>query len=186
MADVEPRRTTGPRPRDALGRPLPHGTPGVPPLADDTALPPALALVEAQRLLDAGLLFQAHEVFEAVWKAAPEPQRDLWRGLAQLAVGLTHLARGNATGGSRLLRRGAANLDTYRGSGTAGDLGVDTAEAVEVDVDRLCDWATSLAANIDEQQRTDPAVPPRYTVPRVSGRLRPGARSRSPSHKVEE
>ena len=53
-------------------------------------------LAEAQRLLDAGFPFQAHEVLEAAWKSAPDAERDLWQGLAQLAVGLTHALRGNA------------------------------------------------------------------------------------------
>ncbi|CAM5400121.1 hypothetical protein SCALM49S_10045 [Streptomyces californicus] len=60
-----------------------------------------------QRLLDEGMPFHAHEVFEDAWKSGPEGERELWRGLAQLAVGLTHAARGNITGGPRLLRRGA-------------------------------------------------------------------------------
>ena len=44
--------------------------------------------------------FRVHEVLEAAWKAAPE--RELWRGLAQLAVGLTHARRGNPAGAARL------------------------------------------------------------------------------------
>ncbi len=38
--------------------------------------------------------FHAHEVLEDAWKTGPEAQRELWRGLAQLAVGLTHAAPG--------------------------------------------------------------------------------------------
>ena len=34
-----------------------------------------------------GRPFHAHEVLEASWKAAPPAERDLWQGLAQLAVG---------------------------------------------------------------------------------------------------
>jgi len=98
------------RPRDALGRPLPRGEAGVPPLPDDLALPPHEALALAQRLLDAGHAFQAHEVLEGSWKAAPPTERDLWQGLAQIAVGLTHAQRGNARGAVTLLRRGAARL----------------------------------------------------------------------------
>jgi len=33
-------------------------------------------------------------------QAAPAPERDLWQGLAQIAVGLTHALRGNARGKS--------------------------------------------------------------------------------------
>jgi hypothetical protein len=54
--------------------------------------------------------FHAHEVLEAAWKAAPPAERELWRGLAQLAVGLTHARRGNGTGAVTLLRRGADRI----------------------------------------------------------------------------
>lgn len=59
------------RPRDELGRPLPRGAAGVEGVPDDLALSPDETLTEAQRLLDAGRAFQAHEVLESTWKAAP-------------------------------------------------------------------------------------------------------------------
>jgi uncharacterized protein len=82
-------------------------------------LPPAEALAAAQELLDAGRPFHAHEVLEAVWKAAPTPaaERNLWQGLAQIAVGLTHALRGNADGAVALLRRGADRLEAYPSPG---------------------------------------------------------------------
>ena len=102
------------RPRDSLGRPLPYGDArGVEPVPEQ-ALPPAEALELAQSLLDAGRAFAAHEVLEAVWKAAPDKERDLWQGLAQVCVGITHAQRGNATGSARLLRRGAERICRYR------------------------------------------------------------------------
>src|SRR4051812_45761110 len=109
MADRDRDPTGRPRnarPRDGLGRPLEPGAVGVPRVPDDFVLPPVPALVEAQRLLDEGLPFHAHEVLEGTWKAAPPEERDLWQGLAQLAVGLTHLRRGNHAGATTLLRRG--------------------------------------------------------------------------------
>ena len=78
-----PRST---RPRDALGRPLPHGSEGVLRIPDDLELPPAETLAYAQDLLDRGLAFNAHEVLEAAWKNGPDDERMLWQGLAQLAV----------------------------------------------------------------------------------------------------
>jgi uncharacterized protein len=100
-------------PRDELGRPLPHGAAGVEPVPDDLALSPEETLAEAQRLLDAGRAFQAHEVLESTWKAAPEIDRERWRGLAQLAVGLTHAKRGDAVGAVDLLRRAADRVEGY-------------------------------------------------------------------------
>ena len=101
------------RPRDGLGRPLPRGQAGADRVPEDLSLPPAEALALAQDLLDSGRPFHAHEVLEASWKQAPEPERELWRGLAQVAVGLTHVQRGNARGAVALLRRGAERVSGY-------------------------------------------------------------------------
>ncbi|GLZ13781.1 hypothetical protein Acsp04_40160 [Actinomadura sp. NBRC 104425] len=109
----EAGRPRNARPRDAYGRPLPRGAVGVPTLPDDLSLTPAEALTEAQRLLDADRPFHAHEVLEAAWKSAEEPERELWRGLAQVAVGITHLRRGNARGAKALLTRAADRLEPY-------------------------------------------------------------------------
>ncbi len=112
------------RPRDGLGRPLPRGAAGAERVPDDLSLPPAEALALAQRLLDTGRPFHAHEVLEASWKQAPEAERELWRGLAQVAVGLTHAQRGNARGAAALLRRGAERVGGYA---AAPPHGVDAA-----------------------------------------------------------
>lgn len=100
------------RPRDALGRPLPYGASGVEPVPE-AALPPHETIAAARELIDAGRPFAAHEVFEARWKAGPPQERDLWQGLAQICVGLTHSARGNDVGAVRLVDRGTGNLQTY-------------------------------------------------------------------------
>ncbi|TQL69088.1 hypothetical protein FB381_2989 [Nocardioides albertanoniae] len=105
------------RPRDALGRPLPYGSPGVEPISE-TPLPPAETLAYARELLEAGRPFAAHEALEVRWKSCPEEERELWQGLAQVCVGLTHHERGNAVGAERLIERAARRLEAYdRGSG---------------------------------------------------------------------
>jgi uncharacterized protein len=104
------------RPRDELGRPLRRDASGEPPLPDEPALAPDAALDLAQQLIDSGRAFRAHEVLEASWKAAPGAERDLWQGLAQIAVGLTHAQRGNAKGAVALLRRGGQRVGRYAGS----------------------------------------------------------------------
>ena len=98
------------RPRDELGRPLARGSEGVPPIPDDLDLPPAETLDYAQDLLDRGLAFHAHEVLEAAWKNGPDEERTLWQGLAQLAVGITHVQRGNPRGAIALFDRAAKKL----------------------------------------------------------------------------
>jgi hypothetical protein len=84
------------RPRDALGRPLPYGAIGVEPVSEEP-LPPSQTLDLARSLVQEGRPFAAHEVLEARWKAGPDEERDLWQGLAQICVGLTHAARGNSS-----------------------------------------------------------------------------------------
>jgi hypothetical protein len=106
-------RARNARPRDALGRPLPRGAVGEARAPEGVVRAPAVALAEAQQLLDSGRPFHAHEVLEDAWKTAPEEERQLWRGLAQLAVGMTHAARGNARGAAALLERGARNIGPY-------------------------------------------------------------------------
>jgi hypothetical protein len=98
------------RPRDALGRPLPQGSEGVPRIPDDLELAPAETLGYAQDLLDRGLAFNAHEVLEAAWKNGPDDEKTLWQALAQLAVGLTHVQRANVKGAVTVLRRASAGL----------------------------------------------------------------------------
>ena len=106
----ESGRPRSARPRDALGRPLPRGSQGIPPIPDDRELAPAETLRYAQDLLDQGLAFNAHEVLEAAWKNGPDDERMLWQGLAQLAVGITHAQRGNVKGAMSLLRSASARL----------------------------------------------------------------------------
>ncbi|MFC4030073.1 DUF309 domain-containing protein [Streptomyces polygonati] len=101
------------RPRDGLGRPLPYGAPAVERAPEGIRRTAEETLTEAQRLLDAGLPFHAHEVLEDRWKTAPADERPLWRALAQLAVGLTHAARGNGAGAAALLERAARGLAPY-------------------------------------------------------------------------
>jgi hypothetical protein len=104
------------RPRDALGRPLPYGVPGVEPISEEP-LPPDETLAYARRLLDDGRPFAAHEALEVRWKSCPALERELWQGLAQLCVGLTHHARGNPVGAARLVERAAGRLESYARTG---------------------------------------------------------------------
>jgi predicted metal-dependent hydrolase len=85
-------------------------------IPDELALAAPDAARLADELLRAGRPFHAHEVLEASWKSAPPHERDLWQGLAQVAVGLTHAQRGNARGAVALLRRGADRVRGYQGT----------------------------------------------------------------------
>jgi uncharacterized protein len=146
-------RARNARPRDALGRPLPRDAVGVQPVPDDLDLGPDETLAEAQRLLDEGRAFAAHEVLEARWKAAPDGQRDFWQGLAQLAVGLTHVQRGNLQGAAALLSRGSDRVASYAGRPDAQTYGVD--------VDGVLAWAGILRGALEGGDESPPTTPPR-------------------------
>ncbi|MEW2164588.1 DUF309 domain-containing protein [Streptomyces sp. NPDC007084] len=153
-------RARNARPRDGLGRPLPYGSAGVERQPEGVVRAPGESVAEAQTLLDAGRPFHAHEVFEDAWKSGPDDERGLWRGLAQLAVGLTHAARGNTTGGARLLRRGAGAVAEWTTeSGRARPYDLDLAE--------IGDWARELAASVE---RDGGPVDAAASAPRLRGR----------------
>ncbi|PJM98447.1 hypothetical protein CG740_35775 [Streptomyces sp. CB01201] len=133
-------RARNARPRDGLGRPLPYGADGVARQPEGVARTPEQTLTEAQRLLDAGMPFHAHEVFEDAWKSGPPQEEPLWRGLAQLAVGLTHAARGNAKGGASLLERGTDSLARYPAGTGLPTYGLDLAG--------LAAWARELTGRL--------------------------------------
>lgn len=153
-------RARNARPRDGLGRPLPYGAEGVARQPEGVVRAPEETVTEAQRLLDAGRPFHAHEVFEDAWKSGPEEERELWRGLAQLAVGLTHAARGNVTGGARLLRRGAGAVAEWAASGAGRE------RPYGMDLGGLTGWARELA---EEVERGGVAVDARGCGPRLRG-----------------
>ncbi|MEU8591733.1 DUF309 domain-containing protein [Streptomyces sp. NPDC048664] len=155
----EEGRARNARPRDGLGRPLPYGAQGVDRQPEGLVRTPRESVAEAQELLDAGRPFHAHEVFEDAWKSGPDGERGLWRGLAQLAVGLTHAARGNATGGARLLRRGGVAVQEWAAaSGQERPYGMAVAELVR--------WAEELA---DRVERDAAPVDARRCAPRLRG-----------------
>ncbi|MFH8680134.1 DUF309 domain-containing protein [Streptomyces lydicus] len=152
----EQGRARNARPRDGLGRPLPYGAPGVARQPEGVPRTPAQSLAEAQRLLDAGMPFHAHEVLEDAWKTAPEAERELWRGLAQLAVGLTHAARGNAAGGTALLDRGAAAVEAYADAAPHG-----------IDIAGLLVWARELSGRLTGPEAAAAPVAAAATAPRL-------------------
>lgn len=147
-------RARNSRPRDELGRPLPLGSVGVERIPEDLDLTPARSLDWAQDLLDRGLAFNAHEVLEGAWKSGPDSERMLWRGLAQLAVGITHVQRGNTTGAMRLLERAAANIGYDDGPAPHG-----------IDATGLISYADELIAEL----RRGAELAPDRLMPRLVG-----------------
>jgi predicted metal-dependent hydrolase len=103
---------------------------GVDPVSEEP-LPPLETIAAAHELLSEGRPFSAHEVYEARWKAGPDTERQLWQGLAQLCVGITHAERGNRIGALRLIERARRRLETY--AATDGPV-------YGLDLRRVIDW----------------------------------------------
>ena len=148
-------RARNARPRDGLGRPLPRDAVGIPTTPEGIVLSWSEALREAERLLAAGRPFHAHEVLEGAWKACDDDTRELWKGLAQLAVGITHVRRGNDAGAVRLLTRAADRIEPYA---AAAPYGIAVAD--------LTTWARALTARIEQHGGE---VPGEQLAPRLLG-----------------
>ena len=87
-------------------------------------------------LFNRGEFFDAHEVLEDVWRAAPAAEKKFLQGLIQVAVGLHHHSRGNGVGARSLLARAHKNLSAYPAS--HGDIDV---AALRAQVER---WVNAL------------------------------------------
>jgi predicted metal-dependent hydrolase len=58
--------------------------------------------------------FEAHEVWEDVWKDYQGPSRKFYQGLIQVAVALHHFGNGNIRGARKLYHSSRAYLEPYR------------------------------------------------------------------------
>lgn len=115
------------RRRDRLGRPLPDD-------ADAEQVAPAAPDVSgcsdtrvwriALGLFEAGLPFNAHEVFEQRWRVAVPADRPAWQAMAQWGAARTHAARGNVEGAHRLARRTLTTLSEADHVPAAIDVGL--------------------------------------------------------------
>lgn len=81
---------------------------------------PALDDRDADRLFWQGVAhfngaryWHAHEAWEALWRSAPDDERDFYQGLIKVAAGLLHLQRRNRRGAINKLSEGLAQLAAY-------------------------------------------------------------------------
>ena len=110
-------------------------------------------------LFNRGEFFDAHEVLEDVWRAAPTEEKRFLQGLIQIAVGLHHHSTGNKIGARSLLARADRNLSTYP-EGLAG-LKLTPLRA------ELAEWIKALDG--------DHSMPPLPRIQFTSAQSTPGA-----------
>jgi predicted metal-dependent hydrolase len=61
------------------------------------------------------LFFEAHETWEEIWLATPEPDKTFLQGIIQIAAAFHHYSRGNLPGTRSLLEAGLKRLERFPG-----------------------------------------------------------------------
>lgn len=84
-------------------------------MAEPCARPAPPLLLQALDELNLGLWFQCHETLEELWKSRPKEarERDLYKGILMIAVGLHHAGRGHRPGALRKLPRAVELLAPF-------------------------------------------------------------------------
>ena len=62
---------------------------------------------------NAARFFEAHETWEEIWLAAPQPEKTFLQGVIQAAAAFHHYTRGNRPGAQSLLAEGLQKLERF-------------------------------------------------------------------------
>lgn len=65
------------------------------------------------RLFNQGSFFEAHEVWEEIWKKAEGEEKIFFQGIIQAAAALIHVQRGNYQGAFSLYLKSGPKLDRF-------------------------------------------------------------------------
>lgn len=110
------------------------------------------ALAEGLRCYNTGEFFAAHEAWESVWLAAPEPEKTFLQGVIQVAAAFEHRRRNNSLGIVRLLTAALRRLDPL-----PPDFG-----GLDLDLLRtgIRDCLANLAADVPHRHLNPPHIRP--------------------------
>jgi uncharacterized protein len=100
--------------------------------------------------------FEAHEVWEDLWRGHRDDDRTFLQGLIQVAAGCYHLQTDNLSGALSLLLKGQAKLRRY-GSAHAG-----------IDLDGLMSRCDALAGCVAEIRRGEGSVIDDHLIPTIA------------------
>ena len=102
---------------------------------------------------DAEEYFEAHEVWEGLWKGATHERRWFLQGMIQLAVAIYHAANGNLVGSRQLLRSGMSYLEKGR-------------KACEwIDLDALLERSRAFEKAVHAREAGKPVSLPFFKLP---------------------
>ncbi|MGB9689059.1 DUF309 domain-containing protein [Thermogutta sp.] len=106
------------------------------------------------KLFNEGEFFEAHELWEEIWRESEEPDRSFYQGLIQIAVALAHLERGNVIGFHRLIDRAEEHLAEF----PPAFGGIRLAE-LRRQVTELAQWVAAVESNPQPQPEEDRCRP---------------------------
>ena len=118
---------------------------------------------EKDRLYEKGLeafnsrqFFEAHELWEDVWRETIDPERRFLQGLIQVAAAFHHYSRENLLGTRKLLQAGLLKLDSF--PETHGGLEIEPLRCA------VREWIAVLKAGDSPKGDQIPLI--RYTNPK--------------------
>ena len=98
-------------------------------------MPKRNLLEEGITFFNRSLYYEAHEVWEDLWRETDGPLRGFYQGMIHAAVGLHHLYTNNRTGAVSQIQKSIRRLSDYRG------------EDRPIDSDDLIGQLTEVLAN---------------------------------------
>lgn len=107
---------------------------------------------------NSGRFFEAHETWEEIWLAAPEPEKTFLQGLIQTAAAFHHYGRGNLGGAESLLVSGVVKLLRFPGDYRGLNLAALRAAAKN--------WVAALSAGRDPGRSAIPHIEQRFSAER--------------------
>jgi predicted metal-dependent hydrolase len=90
-----------------------------------------LCFAEGIRLFNQGKLFDAHEVWEDIWKSAEGAEKTFYQALIQAAAALLHLERGNHLGAISVYLKSRSKLEQFPAQCMGIELGLLRSELAE-------------------------------------------------------
>ncbi len=94
--------------------------------------------------------FEAHETWEEIWLAAPEPEKTFLQGIIQVSAAFHHYRRGNRSGTQSLLRAGLRKLEQFPENHRGLELSALRAAGRK--------WAAAMAAGDDPGEAELPRI----------------------------
>ncbi len=112
-------------------------------------------------LFNTGQFYACHDILEALWIEALEPEKTFYQGILQIAVGLYHMGNRNWRGAMILLGEGSNRLRRYPDNFG----GINVEELLSESVTLL---KTLQQANLEQNATDDLSKIPDFPIPKIA------------------